>query len=260
MRQAVNYIEHQRAVYFKLSEDNTLTSIHVSLYMALFMIWNECGFDTELSINRNDVMKLAKIGNANTYTKSLKMLDELGYIKYKPSFNPLIGSKVTMCIFGKGSDKGTAHGTVKGGSKGSGEGGDTLYKQLNNKTKKPKNIVSPEVKKLRGDCKDLFIKKYYLITGSEYYWGAKDATNLIALIKKIAFKTKEKFPDATEEKILEGFNVILNSIQDAWLLANFSIPNINSKFNEIFTQIKSKQNGATDITKQKGYSIFGNYQ
>ncbi len=136
MRQAVNYIEHQRAVYFKLSEDNTLTSIHVSLYMALFMIWNECGFDTELSINRNDVMKLAKIGNANTYTKSLKMLDELGYIKYKPSFNPLIGSKVTMCIFGKGSDKGTAHGTVKGGSKGSGEGDDTLYKQLNKETNK----------------------------------------------------------------------------------------------------------------------------
>ncbi len=254
MRQAVNYIEHQRAVYFKLSEDNTLTSIHVSLYMALFMIWNECGFDTELSINRNDVMKLAKIGNANTYTKSLKMLDELGYIKYKPSFNPLIGSKVTMCIFGKGSDKGTAHGTVKGGSKGSGEGDDTLYKQLNNKTKKTPKPILPEVKKLRVDCKAYFINHYQSLTGTEYYWEAKDATNLIKLLDKIKFKTKEKFPDADEEKIKEGFELVVKSITDQWLLSNFSISNINSKFNEIFTQIKSKQNGTSKV--EKGQSVF----
>lgn len=254
----MNYIEHQRAVYFKLSEDNTLTSIHVSLYMALFMIWNECGFDTELSINRNDVMKLAKIGNANTYTKSLKMLDELGYIKYQPSFNPLIGSKVTMCIFGKGDDKGTAHGSVKGSSKGTGEGDDTLYKQLNNKTRKPKNPILPEVKKLRADCKEKFISTYLEKTGTDYYWTAKDATNLNQLISKVEFKVKEKFDTSTPEKVLAGFSVLLLAITDTWLLANFSIPNINSKFNEIFTQIKSQKNG-TDITKQKGYSVFGTY-
>lgn len=129
MKQNVNYIEHHRSVNFKLSEDD-LTSIHISLYNALFLIWNECGFDTELSINRNDIMKLSKIGSANTYTKALKELDEKGYLKYKPSFNPLIGSKISLYRFDNGINK----GSVKGGSKGTDNGSDTLSKQLNNET------------------------------------------------------------------------------------------------------------------------------
>lgn len=136
MRQQVNYIEHQRSVYLKMSEDTQLSAIHISLYFSLFMIWNECGFDTELSINRNDIMRLSKIGSANTYTTSLKQLHEYGYIIYKPSFNPLIGSKVTIIKFDKGSNNGTNNGSVKGSSKGS----DTLYKQVNKETDKLINI------------------------------------------------------------------------------------------------------------------------
>jgi len=135
MKQQINYIEHQRSVYFKMSEDTRLTPIHISLYMSLFMIWNECGFDTELSINRNDVMKLAKIGNKNTYTTALKQLNDYGYITYKPSFNPLIGSKVTITNYGKGSGKGSGICGGIGGSIGSGKGGGTLYKQVNKENK-----------------------------------------------------------------------------------------------------------------------------
>jgi hypothetical protein len=138
MKQNVNYIEHHKAVNIKLSEDN-LRSHHISLYNALFLIWNECGFDTELSINRNDVMKLSKIGSANTYTSALKELHEKGYINYKPSFNPLVGSKINLYRFDKGCDKGTDKGSVKSSSKGTGKGSDTLYKQLNNETTKQLN-------------------------------------------------------------------------------------------------------------------------
>ena len=77
MKQEVNYIKHHIAVNMLLIDDD-LSAHHISLYNALFLIWNECGFDNELSINRNDVMKLSKIGSANTYTKALKELDEKG--------------------------------------------------------------------------------------------------------------------------------------------------------------------------------------
>ena len=123
--------------------DDDLSAHHISLYNALFLIWNECGFDNELSINRNDVMKLSKIGSANTYTKALKELDEKGYIKYIPSNNPLKGSKVNLYRFDKGSDKGTvkssSKGTDKGSDKGSDKACDTLYKQVNNETPIPLN-------------------------------------------------------------------------------------------------------------------------
>lgn len=136
---SVNYILHHRNVYFKMSEDSRLSPYHLSIYNALFMIWNECGYAKDLSINRNDVMMLSKIGNANTYTKCLKDLNNFGYIIYKPSFNPLIGSKVTIIRYDKGSDKCSVLGGSKGNDIGIGLGGDTLYKQLNLETNKQRN-------------------------------------------------------------------------------------------------------------------------
>ena len=144
MKQNVNYVNHHRQVNLKMSEDSNISPYHISVYNALFQIWNECHFDTDLSINRNDVMKLSKIGNANTYTRILKQLDEQGYIKYKPSFNPLIGSKVTIIRYDKGTDKGSDRGTVKSSSKGGDKGGDTLYKQVNNKTIKQEKPPTPK--------------------------------------------------------------------------------------------------------------------
>lgn len=130
MKQDVNYIKHHKGVNLKLMEDD-LSAHHISLYNALFLIWNECSFDTELSINRNDVMKLSKIGSANTYTKALHDLDEKGYLKYTPSYNPLKGSKVNLYRFDKGTDKGSVKGGSKGSDNGTDNGGDTLYKQGN---------------------------------------------------------------------------------------------------------------------------------
>lgn len=119
-----------------------LNSTHISIYNALFLIWNECGFDTELSINRNDVMKLSKIGSANTYTNCLKELDKLKILKYKPSHNPLIGSIINLYRFDNSSDttndnssdSSSGATTAKSSSKGCGNSSDTLYKLLNKET------------------------------------------------------------------------------------------------------------------------------
>ena len=153
MKQNVNYLMHHKNSNLKLIELN-LNSTHISLYNALFLIWNECGFDTELSINRNDVMKLSKIGSANTYTKCLKELHDNDMINYKPSFNPLIGSKINLYRFDNGSDNSSDNGTVKSSSKGcdnsTGNGSDTLYKLLNKETIKLLNtnykLVNEKIK------------------------------------------------------------------------------------------------------------------
>tara|TARA_R110002051_G_scaffold224048_1_gene287263 strand:+ start:12494 stop:13246 length:753 start_codon:yes stop_codon:yes gene_type:complete len=125
-----------------------LNSTHISLYNALFLIWNECGYDTELSINRNDVMKLSKIGSANTYTKCLKDLDKAKILKYKPSHNPLIGSKINLYRFDNSTDNSTAKSSSKGTGNStdnsSGNSIDTLYKLLNKETIKLINKQTKE--------------------------------------------------------------------------------------------------------------------
>jgi hypothetical protein len=38
--QKVNYILHLKGVFTQFSKDNNLNPTHISLYMALFQIWN----------------------------------------------------------------------------------------------------------------------------------------------------------------------------------------------------------------------------
>ena len=151
MQQKVDYIQHHKNVNFKMAEDD-LSVIDIAIYNALFLIWNHSFFETELSINRNDVMKFAKVGNANTYTKSLKRLHEKKYIIYLPSYNPVIGSKITMCIYDKGTDKGGAISSGKAG----GNGGDTLYKHIYIQTNKQLKQLDTFFKKITEDEKVKF--------------------------------------------------------------------------------------------------------
>lgn len=133
----VNYILQHKNAFIKISQDKDITAIDIAVYNALFLIWNNCSFADEISINRNDVMNLAKVGNKNTYTSSLKRLNEKGFITYKPSNNPLIGSKVSITIFGKGGGKSSDISSGKGGDTSDG----TLYKQYNRITQKQINII-----------------------------------------------------------------------------------------------------------------------
>lgn len=125
----VNYIKHLNAVNQRFFEEASLNASHISMYNALFQLWNGCGFQNDLSINRNDVMKLSKIGSVNTYLKVLKELDGLGFIKYKPSHNPLKGSIVNLFRFDTSSDI-----VVNKYCTSSGTSSDTLYKLLNKET------------------------------------------------------------------------------------------------------------------------------
>jgi len=109
----VNYIQHLTGFYELIASDNRLTTAHVSLYMALFQFWNLNRFQNPISISRNEMMEISKIGSTNTYTKCLKELDKYGYIQYLPSFNPLKGSTVNLFDFNKGTDNSCDKGTDK---------------------------------------------------------------------------------------------------------------------------------------------------
>jgi hypothetical protein len=104
MKQQVNYILHLNEVVFKLSNEVDFNSTHISIYNALFHIWNNAGFEEQLSINRNEVMKLSKVGSVNTYIKCLKELEQKKYLKYTPSHNPLKGSIVNLFTFDTTTD------------------------------------------------------------------------------------------------------------------------------------------------------------
>lgn len=95
----VNYIKHLEAVTLKMADDNRLNTSHVSMYLALFLIWNHSRFQNPLSINRSEVMKISKIGARATYHKCITELHKWDYLNYIPSHNPLKGSLVNLFNF-----------------------------------------------------------------------------------------------------------------------------------------------------------------
>lgn len=85
MNEATNYIRHLNAFFARVRRDDRLHALDISLYMALFQIWNQQKFQDSFPILRSEVISLCRIGSLNTYTKCLKHLNKLGYIQYKPS-------------------------------------------------------------------------------------------------------------------------------------------------------------------------------
>ena len=95
----MNYIKHLNGVFYQFSKDTRLNPTHISLYVALFQLWNYNRFPEEFYINREEVMKFSKIGSNTTYHRCIKELSHWKYIQYYPAHNPYKGSKVKLFKF-----------------------------------------------------------------------------------------------------------------------------------------------------------------
>ena len=137
--QKVNYIKHLKGVFIQFSKDSRLNPTHISLYVALFQIWNSNRFMEEFYINREEIMSFSKIGSKSTYHKCIKELNHWKYIIYYPSHNPFKGSKIKMFNFETSSKQ-----VVDSHSPNNGQALVSINKHIEtnkniNKLDKPKN-------------------------------------------------------------------------------------------------------------------------
>jgi hypothetical protein len=79
-----------------IREDHRIGTTHISIYMALFQFYNLNQFQNPVDITRSSVMEVAKISGLATYHKCIRDLADFGYIQYRPSYNPAIGSQVIL--------------------------------------------------------------------------------------------------------------------------------------------------------------------
>jgi len=139
--QEVNYIKHLNNVFVQFSKDNRLNPTHISLYMALFQLWNINRFPKEFFINRDEVMQLSKIGSKSTYHRCIKELNHWKYIVYFPSHNPYRGSKIKILKFGTSSGQVVGHNSTQIETS-SGQALVPIYKHI--QTIENKNISKQE--------------------------------------------------------------------------------------------------------------------
>ena len=95
----MNYVQHTRAAHERLLTNPGSRPHHFTLYWALFFEWNSARFPEALQLDRERLMEAARIGNRNTYTATLRTLENFGLLIYHPSHSAS-GSRVCMVELG----------------------------------------------------------------------------------------------------------------------------------------------------------------
>ena len=81
-----------------IANDPRISITHIGIYAALLQYWQEHHFANPVNVFSYEIMKIAKITASTTYHKSIRDLNNYGYIKYEPSYKRNQGSKVYMLI------------------------------------------------------------------------------------------------------------------------------------------------------------------
>lgn len=132
--------------------------------------------------------------------------------------------------------------------------GDNLLKQKNTVCLS-KSIKRKEVT-ITTKLKQVFDDGYYKIYGEKFYWAPKEIKAITLIVEKLKFKMKTKNVEINDEQIISSFTVFLNNITDKWILQNFSPSIINSKFNEIITQIYARHSKRSDNVTAEAINIL----
>ena len=162
----MNYIKHLNAVFQQFSMDSRLNPTHISLYMALFQYWNINRFPEEFYINREEIMKMSKIGSKATYHRCLKNLHLWEYILYLPSHNPYKGSKIRIAKLDTSTE--TSDGSTTGTT--SEQLGRQALVSNTNIIKQKTNRNKAKLPKNRNEVLDFFKKrKWSVLEGKKFF-------------------------------------------------------------------------------------------
>lgn len=97
----MNFVSHYRGFMDRFAADPRMTSGHLAVYHALFYFWNLKRFSVPMPVSRDDVMQFARIGSIRTYTRCITDLSEWEYLRYEPTHDTRLRSRVHMYRFDK---------------------------------------------------------------------------------------------------------------------------------------------------------------
>ena len=83
----MNYIKHLTGFFEKIKSDPDINPSAISIYMAIFQIWNHNRFQSPIYATRDELMYASKISSTATYHKCIKLLEQKEYIIYTPSYS-----------------------------------------------------------------------------------------------------------------------------------------------------------------------------
>ncbi|WP_316778326.1 hypothetical protein [Pedobacter antarcticus] len=248
-------------------ENHKCNVYHTSIFMWIIELNNRLGWKNQFGLPTADTMEGLSIGNRNTYNLALYDIEIWGFIKiiqraknqYQSCIIEICHSRSEQALHQALDQALIGHSInhCSGTASSIASDIDTIDKPINKETIKPQTKKQYSDTKVSGDDKKLYdkFKLFFLefyktnFNSGEYYFQAKDGKKLKDLIKKISFKVQEKCKaeneNFTNDLIAPAFEFFIQKsfeVGDAWLKQNFDLSTIDSKFNDLFIQIKNGRN------------------
>ena len=126
--------------------------------------------------------------------------------------------------------------------------------KINHKQCKEKPIT------ITTKLKNIFSERYTELFGESFYWEVKQTAAIKSIAKKLQFKMQSKGIEITDEQTEISFKVFLENINDKWILANYSPAIINSKFNDIITQIYASKRQSSESVAEEAIRLLNESQ
>lgn len=121
------------------------------------------------------------------------------------------------------------------------------------RTSKPKKSEE-EIDKdadLNKKSREAFEARYFRLFKEKYYWQAKDAGNMTRVLNALKHQREQKgLSNENNVEVVAALTSFLNeAVKNEWIVKNFSISVLFSKFNEIVARAKAKEQ---ERKKQEG--------
>ena len=97
MNQTNSNVEEKIIYHLSIYMDDPKLNVwHLALLAAILSLGCRQGERKRIEVSRSKLMQLSHINTLPTYHKYFKQLQELGYIKYSPSYHPGCKSEVEI--------------------------------------------------------------------------------------------------------------------------------------------------------------------
>lgn len=103
------------------------------------------------------------------------------------------------------------------------------------------NVSKESTVSISGKAKVRFCDVYQEMTHERYYWTAKDAGCMAALVRKIKAKIVEAGSACDDNEVLNTIEYYIRQAYkvDPWIADHYNVANLNSQFNNLYNKIKN---------------------
>ena len=124
-------------------------------------------------------------------------------------------------------------------------------KKTSSKEKKTEDEVDKDAD-LNKKAREAFESRYFLLFKEKYYWQGKDAGNMTRVLNALKQQRVQKglSNENNVEVVAALTSFLIEAVKDEWIVKNFSISVLFSKFNEIVARAKAKEQ---ERKKEKNY-------